>query len=71
MDWPTIITEILWMEKISEKQLSASLTTTTTQSTINQLKNGRTRCPLYDLGVELTTRHKKLKGLEQANPISA
>lgn len=60
MDWKKIITEILWMEEISEKQLSDSLSTKITQSAINRLKQGYTRMPHYELGSELVKRHKKL-----------
>jgi hypothetical protein len=61
MDWPTIITEILWMEEITEKQLSRTLHSQITQSALNRLKKGFTRNPNYDLGNELIQRHKKLK----------
>ena len=61
MDWPTIVTEILWMEEITEKQLSTSLNFAVTQSALNRLKKGYTRSPNYDLGNELIQRHKRLK----------
>lgn len=61
MDWPTIISEILCMEEISEKQLSASLHTPITASALNRLKKGYTKMPLFSLGHELIKRHKKLK----------
>ena len=66
MDWPTIINEILWMEKITQKQLSASLVAFVTPSAINRLKKGYTRMPNYSLGNELIKRHKRLK-LANAN----
>lgn len=60
MDWTKIISEILWIEEITEKQLSASLTTNVTPPTLNRLKKGYTKMPHYDLGNELVKRHKKL-----------
>lgn len=60
MDWKKIISEILWMEEITEKNLAASLSTPVTQSALNRLKRGFTKMPLYDLGYELIARHKKL-----------
>lgn len=70
MDWGTLINEILWMEEISEKQLSASLTSHVTNSAINRLKKGYTRSPSYDLGNELIQRHKKLKRQNQNMHVS-
>ncbi len=61
MDWPTIITEILWMEEITEKELCMSLASQPSYSNINQIKKGRIRKPNYDLGDELIQRHKRLK----------
>jgi hypothetical protein len=61
MDWTTLISEILWIEEITEKELSTSLTTSVTQSAINRLKKGYTRAPSYNLGNELVRRHQKLK----------
>ena len=58
MDWPTIIAEILCMEEISEKQLSASLHTPITASALNRLKKRYTKKPLFSLGHELIKRHK-------------
>ncbi len=60
MDWPTIINEILWMEEITEKQLTASLNTPITKSAINRLKLGHTKAPNFNLGSELIKRHKQL-----------
>lgn len=60
MDWNKIISEILWMEEITEKQLCQRLNCTVTSSGINQLKNGYTRSPNYHLGSELIKRHKFL-----------
>lgn len=60
MDWPKIISEILWMEEITEKQLSASLTIPISPSALNRLKKGYTKMPLYSRGHELLRRHKKL-----------
>lgn len=65
MDWTKIISEILWMEEITEKQLSASLSTSITASAVNRLKRGYTKMPNYDLGNELVKRHKKLIRLHQ------
>jgi hypothetical protein len=59
MDWTKIISDILWMEEITEKQLSISLTTQITQSALNRLKQGYTKMPYYNLGNELVRRHKK------------
>lgn len=70
MDWATLISEILWMEEISEAQLGTRLTSPVTQSTINKLKRGCTRSPNYDLGHELIQRHKKLKKQNQAKQAS-
>ncbi|MFO1259080.1 MAG: hypothetical protein U1E78_11815 [Gammaproteobacteria bacterium] len=67
MDWSLIISEILWIEEITEKELSKSLQTSITQSALNRLKKGYTRTPSYNLGDELVRRHKKLK--RQANQI--
>ena len=50
MDWPTIISEILWMEEITEKQLSILLNSNVSQSAINRLKKGYTKIPNYHLG---------------------
>ena len=60
MDWNTIISEILWMEEITEKELSASLAKQISPSGLNRLKKGHTRRPNYELGTELVARHKKL-----------
>lgn len=60
MDWSKIISEILWMEEITEKQLCGSLTIPITHSALNRLKKGHTKMPLYNLGHELVQRHKKL-----------
>ncbi|MFO1259111.1 MAG: hypothetical protein U1E78_11970 [Gammaproteobacteria bacterium] len=60
MDWSTIVSEILWMEEITEKELSRSLQTSITQPALNRLKKGITRKPSYQLGDELLRRHKKL-----------
>ncbi len=65
MDWTKIISEIIWMEEITEKQLSSTLTTLVTPSALNRLKKGHTRMPHYDLGNELIKRHKKLTRLSQ------
>lgn len=61
MDWHTIISEILWMEEITEKQLCHRLKHTVTVSAINRIKNGYTRAPNYYLGNELIKRHQFLK----------
>lgn len=60
MDWTKIISEILWMEEITEKQLSSSLSAQITPSALNRLKKGHTIMPHYDLGNELVKRHKRL-----------
>lgn len=60
MDWKKIISEIIWIEEITEKELSRTLITPVTQSALNRLKQGQTRMPHYDLGNELIKRHKKL-----------
>ena len=70
MDWPTIITEILWMEEITEKQLCMSLASQPSYSNINQIKKGRIRKPNYDLGDELIQRHKRLKREHQSQQTS-
>lgn len=64
MDWQRIISEILWMQQISQKELSASLDCRISASAINHLKLGRIRTPNYDLGNKLLKRHKKLKKMQ-------
>lgn len=67
MDWPKIISEILWMEEITEKELCTSLTVPITASALNRLKKGHTKIPLYHLGHALVQRHKKLIRQHQQN----
>ena len=60
MDWSKIISEILWIEEITEKQLCATLAVLITPSALNRLKKGYTKMPMYSLGHALIQRHKKL-----------
>lgn len=66
MDWPKIISEILWMEEITEMQLANSLLMPVTNSCINRLKKGFTKMPSYALGDALIKRHKRLIRQHQA-----
>lgn len=70
MDWSSIITDILCMEEITEKQLSATLHTPVTASALNRLKKGYTKMPLFNLGFELMKRHKKLKRRKFTPPMN-
>lgn len=56
MNWKTVVTELLEWSGMSETDLANVVGTT--QPTINRIKRGRTKTPVYDIAVALERLHK-------------